>query len=105
MATVIAFIAYPSVMVIFHGRMPELKLLNVFWGTLWAVLFKAVEIIALLNDSINHHHGWSLYRSFLFNLTTFSALIIHRWKTWAAWLLSIFTIVSSFIIYDAPLPD
>ncbi|WP_307300361.1 CBO0543 family protein [Neobacillus driksii] len=103
-ATAIAFINYPSVIVVFLGRFPKSNIKKLCWVILWAMIFQAIEIIAYLNDSIVHNHGWTLTWSFIFNLMTFSLLAIHRWKPWVAWLLSILNIILLWIIFHPPLP-
>jgi hypothetical protein len=103
-ATAIAFLIYPCVIVIFLGRFPTAFYKKILWIIFWALIFEGIEIIAYLNESIVHKHGWNLTCSFLFNLLTFSLLAIHRWKPWVAWILSLPTVSMLFIIFNPPMP-
>ncbi|TDL75389.1 hypothetical protein E2R56_06095 [Rhodococcus qingshengii] len=103
-ATSIAFLVYPSVIVVFLGRFPESSFKKICWIILWALIFQGIEVIAYLNKSIIHHHGWTLAWSLIFNIVTYSLLAIHKWKPWVAWLLSILNIILLWIIFHPPLP-
>ncbi|MEH7438222.1 CBO0543 family protein [Neobacillus drentensis] len=103
-ATSIAFLIYPCVIVVFLGRLPESSFKKIGWIVLWALLFQCIEVIAYLNKSIIHHHGWTLAWSFIFNIVTFSLLAIHKWKPWVAWILSIINIILLWIIFHPPIP-
>ncbi|KAA0549825.1 hypothetical protein FZW96_00280 [Bacillus sp. BGMRC 2118] len=103
-ATAIAFLIYPSVIVIFLGKIPRSILPKICWIILWAIIFEVVEIVAYLNKSITHNYGWNLIWSFIFNLLTFSLLAIHKWKPWVTWILAGLTVTLLFIIFNPPLP-
>lgn len=103
-ATAIAFLIYPSVIVVFLGRFPKSTFKKICWFFLWALIFQSIEITAYLNESIIHQLGWSLTWSFIFNIVTFSLLPVHKWKPWAAWLLSILFIIFLWISFNPPLP-
>ncbi|QCR32572.1 CBO0543 family protein [Lysinibacillus sp. SGAir0095] len=100
----IALLIYPFVIVVFLGRFPEKVSLKILWILLWALIFQGIETIAYLNNSITHHHGWSLICSFIFNILTFSLLAVHKWKYWVAWLVALPVVILIFIIFDVPLP-
>ncbi|WHY59871.1 CBO0543 family protein [Cytobacillus firmus] len=103
-ATAIAFLIYPSVIVMYLGRFPKTTFRRMCWVVFWALIFEGIELIAYINKSIIHQYGWTLAYSFLFNLVTFSLLPIHKWKPWAAWVLAFISILFLWIIFDPPLP-
>lgn len=103
-ATAIAFLIYPSVIVVFLGRFPKSNFKRICWVIFWALIFQGIETIAYFNKSIIHQHGWTLAWSFIFNIVTFSLLAIHKWKPWVAWLLSLLNIVFLWIIFHPPIP-
>ncbi len=101
----ISFAIYPFVIVVYLGRFPSKSIFTkISWVTLWALVFQIIETIAYYNKSISHHHGWSLIWSFMFNMTTYTILVIHQWKPWVAWSLSVIKITILFIIFDPPFP-
>ncbi|MFD5853363.1 CBO0543 family protein [Cytobacillus pseudoceanisediminis] len=104
-ATAIAFLIYPSVIVVYLGRFPKTNFKRIGWVVFWALIFEGIELIAYFNGSIIHQYGWTLAYSFLFNIITFSLLAIHKWKPWAAWALAFFSILLLWIIFDPPLPQ
>jgi len=103
-ATAIAFLIYPSVIVVFLGRIPKSNIHKICWIILWSLIFQLIESIAYLNDSIVHHYGWNLYWSFIFNLVTFSLLAIHKWKPWVTWILAGFNVTILYLIFNPPMP-
>lgn len=42
--------------------------------------------------------------SFMFNMTTYTILVIHQWKPLVAWSLSVIKITILFIMFDPPFP-
>lgn len=103
-ATAIAFLIYPCVIVIFLGRLPKTVFKKIGWFILWSMIFECIEITAYFNNSIIHQHGWTLIWSFIFNITTYSLLLIHYRKPWVAWVLSILFVIFLWNIFDPPLP-
>ncbi|MGA5691610.1 CBO0543 family protein [Cytobacillus pseudoceanisediminis] len=104
-ATAIAFLIYPSVIVVYLGRFPKTLFRSIGWVVFWALIFEGIELIAYFNKSIIHQYGWTLGYSFLFNIMTFSLLPIHKWKPWAAWILACISVLLLWIIFDPPLPQ
>jgi hypothetical protein len=100
----IAFIIYPFVLPVFLGRLPERLWGQAVWILAWSIFFTGVELVAYINDSIIHHHGWSFSWSFLFNIVTFTLLIVHYRKPWIAWLLGGIFIAALYLIFDVPNP-
>ncbi|MCS0789880.1 hypothetical protein NX021_17220 [Cytobacillus firmus] len=104
-ATAIAFLIYPSVIVVYLGRFPKTIFRGIGWVVFWALIFEGIELIAYFNKSIIHQYGWTLAYSFLVNIMTFSLLPIHKWKPWAAWVLAFISVLLLWIIFDPPLPQ
>lgn len=104
-ATAIAFLIYPSAIVIYLGRFPKTIFKRICWIILWAIIFQGVETVAYLNKSIIHHHNWNLAWSFGFNIMTFTLLAIHKWKPLIAWLLTFAVISFLWIMFQPPIPE
>ncbi|MEN2766358.1 CBO0543 family protein [Ornithinibacillus xuwenensis] len=100
----IALLIYPFVIVVYLGRFPRKNYVKLLWILLWASIFQGVEVLAYFNQSIMHHHGWTLVWSYIFNLITFSLLAIHKWKHWLAWLLAIPVVFFIFLYFHVPIP-
>ncbi|MEH7226565.1 CBO0543 family protein [Bacillus sp. JJ1566] len=99
----ITFVCYPASALIYLGRFPEEKWKKLLWIGVWVFLFTSVEFINLKYlHLIEHHHGWTLGWSFLFNLVMFPMLRLHQKQPLIAWGLSIIWII--FLLNMFPIP-
>jgi hypothetical protein len=95
----IMFVAYPASMLIFFGKLPKETNKIVLWILFWVTLFSVVEYINLRYlDLVDHHHGWNMGWSVLFNLIMFSMLLLHYKHPIAALITSI-PIILFFVLY------
>jgi hypothetical protein len=99
----IMFIGYPSTIFLYLGRFPLAKWKQAGWIAFWIFLYSIIEYINLRYlDLINHHHGWTMKWSVLFNLVMFIMFRIHLKNPLLAWGLSIIWII--FLLYMHPIP-
>ncbi|MEH7383636.1 CBO0543 family protein [Bacillus sp. JJ1533] len=99
----IAFVCYPATALIFLGRYPKGKSKQLLWIGIWVFLFTIVEFINLKYlHLIEHHHGWTLGWSCLFNLVMFPMLRLHQKRPLLAWGISIIWII--FLLNMFPIP-
>lgn len=96
-------IAYSSTLLIYLGRFPAQRLKQIFWIILWVSLYCLIEFINLRYlNLIEHHNGWNMYWSILFNLVMFPALKIHVEKPLIAWLISILFLSFLLKVFEVP---
>lgn len=100
----IMVIVYPSTILIYLGRFPQTKWKKLAWVFFWAFLYTFVEFIneKYLN-LINHHHGWNIGWSLVFNFVMFSLLRIHFKKPLIAWGLSILWVIYLLNVFNVPI--
>ncbi|WHY87262.1 CBO0543 family protein [Neobacillus novalis] len=100
----IMFVVYPSTIMIYLGHFPQGKVKAAFWIFFWVFLFSSVEYINLhYLNLIEHHHGWSMYWSFFFNIVMFSVLRIHYKHPLLAWGLSAVWILFLWNVFEIPI--
>lgn len=56
--------------------------------SLFVLGFTVMEYVSMLLGAITHHHGWTLFGSFLFDIAMFSIILIHFSRPLLAWALS-----------------
>ncbi|WP_419887892.1 CBO0543 family protein [Neobacillus niacini] len=95
----IMFVAYPASVLIYLGNLPETTMKKALWLLFWVTLFSLVEYINLhYLDLIEHHHGWTMAWSVIFNLLVFFMLLLHYKYPIVALILSI-PIILFFVMY------
>ncbi|MFD1039248.1 CBO0543 family protein [Virgibacillus byunsanensis] len=100
---VIMAIVYPSTVLIYLGRFPQERRKQIFWFSLWILIYWIVEYINLTYlDLINHHNDWNMWWSFLFLIVMFLMLKIHHKNPLLAWGLSVIFILILWIVFDIP---
>lgn len=84
----IAFVFYPSTILIFLPHMPSAWGKRILYILLWAGIFTVTEEISYLLGFFSYHNGWTIWLSVLFNLVMFPLLWLHHRKPlWADALL------------------
>lgn len=100
----IMFIVYPSTILIYIGRFPQVKWKQVLWLSFWISLYSVVEYINLhYLNLIRHHNGWNISWSVLFNIVMFLILRIHYKKPLLAWGLSVIWILFLLKMFNIPI--
>jgi hypothetical protein len=100
----IMVIVYPSTILIYLGRFPQTRWRKLAWISFWTILYTSVEFIneKYLN-LINHHHGWNIGWSLLFNFVMFTLLRIHFKNPLLAWGLSIPWVIFLLNVFNVPI--
>ncbi|WP_324255033.1 CBO0543 family protein [Bacillus sp. REN16] len=99
----IMFVCYPCTTLIFLGHFPEKVWKKLLWIMTWVFLFSIVEFFNLKYlHLIEHHHGWSLGWSILFNFVMFPMLRLHQKQPLIAWGISVIWII--FLLNMFPIP-
>jgi hypothetical protein len=103
-ALMIAFIVYPSTILIYLGRFPQKWWKQALWIVLWVSMYVAVEYVNLVYlDLINHHHGWTMWWSLAFNFVMFSIFRIHYKKPLLAIGLSVIWVLFLWNSFGIPI--
>lgn len=99
----IMFVFYTGTILIFLGHYPAGKLKQFFWIMFWVGIYFFIEYINLYNlNLINHHNGWTIWWSLVFNIIMFVTLRIHFKNPLIAWALSFVIILALWNIFDVP---
>lgn len=100
----IIVVVYPSTILLYLGRFPQTRWKKLGWLSFWGFLYTFVEFIneRYLN-LINHHHGWNIGWSLLFNFVMFTLLRIHFKNPLLAWGLSIPWIIYLLNVFNVPI--
>lgn len=99
----LSIIGMPISTMIYLSNYPFNKSLfkQVLYTSIFIIGFTIMEYIAVKFGSITYHHGWTLFHSFLFDISIFVILFIHfKYPIWA-WVLStivIFIVLINFNI-------
>ncbi|GAA0330176.1 hypothetical protein GCM10008967_20850 [Bacillus carboniphilus] len=102
----IMLIVYPSTVLIYLGRFPQERTKQIGWFLFWVAIYSVVELINLRYlHLIEHHNGWSLGWSILFNVTMFFILRVHHKTPPLAWILSLIWIVFLWTSFDIPFKE
>jgi hypothetical protein len=100
----IMFIVYPSTVLIYLGRFPQVRWKQMLWIGFWISLYLGVEYINLKYlHLIRHHNGWTLQWSLLFNIIMFFMLKLHMKKPLLVWILSFLWILFLLKILHVPI--
>ncbi|MBM7691678.1 hypothetical protein JOC77_001085 [Peribacillus deserti] len=100
----IMFVAYPATILMYLGRFPQERWKQFLWIAFWVVIYTGIEFVNLTYlDLINHHNGWNIGWSILFNIVMFSLLRLHFKNPLLAWALSIPWILFLWNVFDIPL--
>ncbi|MDQ1143914.1 hypothetical protein QE429_000741 [Bacillus sp. SORGH_AS 510] len=95
--------AYSSTLLIYLGKFPTQRMKQIGWILFWISLYSLIELINLKYlNLIEHHNGWNMYWSVLFNIVMFTVLKIHVEKPLIAWILSI--VFLSFLLHKFDVP-
>ncbi|MFT8322197.1 MAG: CBO0543 family protein [Bacillus sp. (in: firmicutes)] len=96
-------VGYSSTILIYLGNFPTQRYKQFLWILLWILLFSFMEFINKhYFDIIEHHHGWSVYWSLLFNIVMFPVLKIHEEHPFLAWIISILFFIFLYNQFDFP---
>jgi hypothetical protein len=80
----IAFVFYPSTILIYLPHMPSGLKKRIPYILMWAAIFTVVEEVSLQLGFFSHEHGWNIWLSLLFNCVMFPILWVHYKKPlWA----------------------
>jgi hypothetical protein len=100
----IMVIVYPATILIYLGHYPKEIGKRVLWLLLWAFLYSFIEFINLKYlNLIEHHHGWNMIWSIVFNIFMFFIFPIHHKKPLLAISLSILWLLFLWNVHDVPL--
>lgn len=100
----IMLIVYPSTILIYLGHWPKQRFKQILWLALWVFLYSSIEFINLKYlNLIEHHHGWNMGWSIIFNIFMFSIFPLHLKKPLIAWLLSLIWLIFLWNVFDIPL--
>ncbi|HZG71289.1 MAG TPA: CBO0543 family protein [Chondromyces sp.] len=96
-------IVYPSTILLYLGRFPRIRWKQLLWLIFWVALYSGVEYINLCHlKLIQHHNGWNMTWSVIFNIVMFSMLRIHHKNPPLAWVLSIIWISFLLKLFQVP---
>lgn len=99
----IMIIVYPSTVLIYLGRFPKDRTKQIAWLLFWVAIYSVIEVINLhYLHLIEHHNGWSIGWSILFNFAMFTILRIHHTFPPLAWVISFIWIVFLWNTFDIP---
>jgi len=99
----IMFVVYPSTILVYLGRFPKTAWKAILWVGLWVSAYTCIEFIneRYLN-LINHHHGWDIVWSIVFNIVMFFLLRVHFKNPLLAWGLSAIWIIFLLNVFNVP---
>lgn len=101
---VIMLFAYSSTLLIYLGNFPKQRFKQVLWILFWVVVYSSIEFINRdYLHLIEHHYGWNMYWSIVFNILMFSVLKLHVKRPIAAWLISILALIVLLRSFDIPM--
>lgn len=96
-------IVYPSTILIYLGHFPRTLMKQLLWISLWVCIYSGVEYINLRYlNLINHHRGWTIAWSIIFNVIMFVMFRIHFKKPLLAWGLSFAWLLFLWNWFDVP---
>lgn len=99
----IMLVAYSSTLLIYLGNFPTNRLKQICWILFWVSIYSLIEFVNLnYLNLIEHHNGWNMLWSILFNLVMFTVLIIHVKKPLIAWLMSLLFLFFLLQIFNVP---
>ncbi|RSD28817.1 CBO0543 family protein [Mesobacillus subterraneus] len=103
-ALMIMFVVYPSTILIYLGRFPSVRWKKILWVFTWVGVYTLIEHIneRYLN-LINHHGGWNIGWSVLFNIVMFSLLRLHFKNPLLTWGLSAIWVIFLLNAFDVQL--
>ncbi|MDG5789263.1 hypothetical protein QA612_17525 [Evansella sp. AB-P1] len=88
---------YPATVLIFLGKFPKGMAKGTAWISLWVIIYIGLEMFDLKMGLIEHHNGWNLLWSFVFDIMLFVIIKIHHHRPIIAWAL---TIICSIILWN-----
>jgi hypothetical protein len=99
----IAFVFYPSTILIYLPHMPAAPAKKIAYMLLWVGIFSITEEVSYRLGFFSYHNGWSIWLSVLFNCTMFPLLWLHyRKPLWACALLVVFA-AAGLAVFRVPL--
>ncbi|ALC90581.1 hypothetical protein AM500_12880 [Bacillus sp. FJAT-18017] len=95
--------AYSSTLLIYLGKFPDSLFKKIGWFLLWVSIYTSIEFINLeFLNLIEHHRGWNIGWSILFNLVMFSVLKIHMSNPLLSWIISLVFLLFLLLQFDVP---
>lgn len=99
----IMVLVYSSTLLIYLGNFPRNRIKQLLWIMVWVFLYSLIEFINLnYLNLIEHHHGWNIAWSILFNIVMFTVLRIHVNRPLLAWMISILFFALLWILLEVP---
>ncbi|WP_318184053.1 CBO0543 family protein [Metabacillus idriensis] len=99
----IIVLVYSSTLLIYLGNFPRNRIKQLLWIMVWVFLYSLIEFINLnYLNLIEHHHGWNIAWSILFNIVMFTVLKIHVNRPLLAWMISILFFALLWILLEVP---
>lgn len=96
-------LVYPSTLLIYLGNFPKTRFKKLLWVLFWVFLYSLVEIINVeFLNLFEHHRGWNIAWSVLFNIVMFTVLKIHVSRPLLAWSISILFLIFLWNVFDIP---
>jgi hypothetical protein len=96
-------IAYSSTLLIYLGNFPSTRVKQIGWYLLWVAIYSLIEFINFeYLQLIDHHNGWNMPWSILFNLVMFIVLKIHVKQPLIAWFISLVFLIILVLTFDVP---
>jgi hypothetical protein len=99
----VAFIAFPSAVLLFLTRLPKRKWKLILYILGWTLFFTGIEIVSHLRKQILYEHGWNTWYSLLFDAVMFTVLAMHHRENKWTYLLCIVFILLFLIKFPIPL--
>lgn len=99
----IAFVFYPSTILIYIPHMPTGRLKTILYVLLWVALYTITEELSYLLGFFSYHNGWNLGLSVLFNIVMFPLLWLHYRKPLWAWALLVIAAAAGLMMFHVPI--
>jgi hypothetical protein len=100
----IMVLVYPSTILIYLGHFPKTVGKRFLWLSFWVFMYSGIEFINLKYlNLIEHHYGWTMSWSILFNTFMFFILAVHfKWPLLAI-SLSFLWLLFLWNVHDIPI--
>lgn len=99
----IAFVFYPSTVLIYLPHMPSGLIKRIPYILLWVGIFTITEEISLLLGFFSYHNGWNIWLSVLFNSAMFPMLWLHYKRPLWACILLIAAAGIGLVMFNVPI--
>jgi hypothetical protein len=99
---VYAVITMPISIFLYLSHFPEGWFKRLLYILLWSGIYIFVEWILLKFGRISYQNGWKFWYSFLFDIVMFSVIVIHQFKPFRAYIISLFIIIFLINYFDIP---